>query len=57
MNVDWLDSQCKNDDEVEVLAGASPGFFKGGVTLCQGEGTHKIVTMAKVSSGHFCHLL
>ena len=24
-------------------AGAQPGFFKGGVTLCQSEGTYQIV--------------
>ena len=32
-------------------------IFQRGVTLCQSEGTHQIVTMAKVSSWHFQHLL
>ena len=32
-------------------------FQRGGVTLCQSEGTHQIVTMAEVSSWHFRHLL
>lgn len=27
----------------KVKAGAQPGFFKGGVRLCQSEGTHQIV--------------
>jgi len=39
------------------MAGAKPGFFKGGVTLCQSEGTHQIVTMTKILSWHFRHLL
>ena len=32
-------------------------IFQRGVTLCQGEGIHQIVTMAKISSWHFRHLL
>ena len=32
-------------------------IFERGVTLCQSEGTHQIVTVAKVSSWHFRHLL
>ena len=31
--------------------------FQRGVTLCQSEGTHQIVTMAKILSWHFRHLL
>ena len=37
--------------------GRSQDFSKGGVTLCQSEGTHQMVTMDKVSSWHFRHLL
>ena len=37
--------------------GRSQDFLKGGVTLCQSEGTHQIVIMAKISSWHFRHLL
>ena len=29
----------------------------GGVTLCQSEGIHQVVTMAKVSSWNFHHLV
>ena len=32
-------------------------FLRGGVTLCQSEGIHQTVTMAKVSSWHLRHLL
>ena len=41
----------------EISQGRSHDFSKGGVTLCQSEGTHQIVTMAKVSSWQFRHLL
>ena len=39
--------------------GHSQDFSKwgGGVTLCESESTHQIVTMANISSWHFRHLL